>query len=63
MKAINEVENLKFRIRENKVIVHDVIHASAIILRADNTFGFYLLIFIKILKSSMQTLRQKKNEF
>jgi chloramphenicol O-acetyltransferase type A len=40
MKAINEVENLKFRIRENKVIVHDVIHASAIILRADNTFGF-----------------------
>lgn len=40
MKALNSVENLRYRIRDKKVIVHDVIHASATILRKDNTFGF-----------------------
>ncbi len=39
MKAINSVENFKYRIHENKVIIHDTIHASATILREDNTFG------------------------
>jgi len=45
MKAINSVENLRYRIRDNKVIVHDVIHASATILRADKTFGFSFIHF------------------
>jgi len=40
MKALNSVENFKYRIREDKIIIHDVIHASATILRADHTFGF-----------------------
>ena len=40
MKALNSVENLRYRIREDKVIIHDVIHASPTILRNDNTFGF-----------------------
>jgi chloramphenicol O-acetyltransferase type A len=39
MKAINSVENFKYRIHDDKVIVHDIIHASATILREDNTFG------------------------
>lgn len=39
MKAINSVENFKYRILEDKVIVHDVIHASPTIARRDNTFG------------------------
>ena len=41
MKALNSVENFRYRIREdNKVIVHDIIHASATISRPDFTFGF-----------------------
>lgn len=40
MKALNGIENLRYRIRDDKVIVHDVIHASPTILRDDNTFGF-----------------------
>ncbi len=39
MKAINSVENFKYRIKDDKVIVHDVIHASPTISRPDNTFG------------------------
>ncbi len=39
MKAVNSVENFRYRIHGDKVIVHDVIHASATILREDNTFG------------------------
>jgi len=40
MRAVNSVENFKYRIREDKVVIHDVIHASPTILREDKTFGF-----------------------
>jgi len=40
MKAINSVENFKYRIHDDKVVIHDVIHASPTILREDKTFGF-----------------------
>jgi len=40
MKALNSVENFKYRIQENKVVIRDVIHASATILRENKTFGF-----------------------
>lgn len=41
MKAVNAVEAFKYRIEnENEVVIHDAIHASATILRPDNTFGF-----------------------
>ena len=45
MKAINSIENLKYRIQDGKVIIHDVIHASPTILRDDNTFGFSFIYF------------------
>lgn len=40
MNAINAVENLRYRIQEGKVVIHDAIHASATISREDTTFGF-----------------------
>ncbi len=39
-KALNEVENFKYRIEDNRIAIYDTIHASATILRKDNTFGF-----------------------
>ncbi|MDH5414699.1 MAG: chloramphenicol acetyltransferase [Flavobacteriaceae bacterium] len=45
MKAINSVENFKYRIQDGKVIIHDVIHASPTILRDDNTFGCSFIHF------------------
>lgn len=45
MKALNSIENFRYRIKEDKIIVHDVIHASATILREDNTFGFSFVYY------------------
>jgi len=45
MKAINAVENFKYRIIDNEVIEYDAIHASATLSRADNTFGFSFINF------------------
>ena len=51
MKAVNSVENFKYRIHEDKVVVHNIIHASPTIARPDNTFGcsfvYYNEDFIK----------------
>ncbi len=45
MKAINAVDNLRYRIRGDKVVIHDVIHASATIAREDHTFGCTFIHF------------------
>ncbi|VAV86255.1 putative acetyltransferase [hydrothermal vent metagenome] len=45
MKAINAVENLRYRIIDNKIVEYDVIHASPTLMRADKTFGFSFIDF------------------
>ncbi|RSC93784.1 chloramphenicol acetyltransferase [Tenacibaculum singaporense] len=40
MKAINTVENLKYRLEDDMVVVYERINASATIAKPDNTFGF-----------------------
>ena len=40
MKAINAVENFKYRIEGDKIAIYNTINASATIARKDNTFGF-----------------------
>lgn len=40
LQAVNEVENLRYRIVDGKPVVFDEIDASATIMRADKTFGF-----------------------
>jgi chloramphenicol O-acetyltransferase type A len=43
--AINEIENFKYRIKDDKILIYDVIDASATISRADTTFGFSFMKF------------------
>lgn len=38
--AVNSVEQLRMRIRDNEVILHDHVHVGSTILRDDETFGF-----------------------
>lgn len=46
LKTINSIENFRYRITNDKRIrVYDVIHASATIMRADNTFGFSFIYY------------------
>ena len=45
--AVHEVEELRMRIAEGQVVCYDEIHASATILRADETFGCCFIEYIK----------------
>ena len=38
--AANEIEAFRYRLRGDKVLVHDFIHANSTVLRSDGTFGF-----------------------
>lgn len=40
IKAVNAVENFRYRIIDGKPYLYDVIHASATVGRPDHTFGF-----------------------
>ncbi|MGB5462172.1 MAG: chloramphenicol acetyltransferase [Aureibaculum sp.] len=61
IKAINSVENLKYRIQNGKVMIHDVIHASPTILRDDHTFGFSFIHFDEDFKIFNKNLEAEKN--
>jgi chloramphenicol O-acetyltransferase type A len=40
LRAANEVEPFRYRRRDGRVLVHEVIHGGSTILRDDDTFGF-----------------------
>lgn len=40
LKAANQIENFRYRIAENQVVLFDAIHASPTINRENGTFGF-----------------------
>lgn len=40
LKAANEIEPFRYRIREDSVLVYEVIHGGSTILRDDQSFGF-----------------------
>ncbi len=60
LKAVNAVENLKYRIEENKVIEYDTIHGSATIMRSDKTFGFSFIDFSENLSVFIENINKEK---
>lgn len=61
MKAINSVENFRYRIQEGKVAIYDVIHASATISRDDNTFGCTFIHFDKDFAIFLANFQKEKH--
>ena len=45
LKAANEIKNFRYRLHENKVVIHDKINASPTINRPDSTFGFSYIFY------------------
>lgn len=45
LKAANSVEEFRYRIEDEKVIIYDQINASATVNRPDDTFGFSYIYF------------------
>lgn len=60
MRTINSIENLKYRIEENKVVAYDAIHASSTILRDDNTFGFSFIDYHEDLNVFIENIEYEK---
>ena len=60
MRAINDVASLRFRILENAVVEFDVIHASATLMRDDNTFGFSFIDFNHDLSAFIENIETEK---
>jgi len=63
MKAINDIDALKLRIIDEKVVKYNVIHASPTLMRNDKTFGFSfityntdLVVFLKNLESEKERI-------
>lgn len=60
MKAINDVDELKLRINNSVVEKHEVINASATIMRQNNTFGFSFINFDENLDVFLNNLENEK---
>ncbi|MDY0023971.1 MAG: chloramphenicol acetyltransferase [Candidatus Izemoplasmatales bacterium] len=45
MKAINEVDEFKYRIRSNRVVLHDIVHPSFTVLNNDEQYVFCEAVF------------------
>lgn len=60
MKAINEVENLKYRIIDDKIVAYDIIHASPTLARKDHSFGFSFIEFDESLNVFIKNLEAEK---
>lgn len=61
LKTINSIENFRYRVTTDKRIkVYDVIHASATIIRPDNTFGFSFIHYSDNLDEFYQNFSKEK---
>lgn len=60
MRAINAVDNLRYRIVDGEVVDFKTIHASPTILRDDKTFGFSYIKFDKELKEFLKNFEAEK---
>jgi chloramphenicol O-acetyltransferase type A len=66
LKAANLIEEFRYRLKDDGVIVYDQIHAGSTFLKEDNTFGFVYLTykssFNDFYKESENALVQMKQE-
>jgi chloramphenicol O-acetyltransferase type A len=70
LKAANDIEEFRYRINQNKVIVYDEINCGSTVLNENNTFSFcyfqYKTVFSKFeadAESRLSLIRSKKGEF
>ena len=61
MKAINGIENFKYRItKDDRIRICDAIHASATIMRPDTTFGFSFIEYSEDLNQFCENFKREK---
>jgi chloramphenicol O-acetyltransferase type A len=60
LQAVNTVEEFKYRIYENQVVLYDKINASSTIGRSDGTFGFGFIEYSRDFKAFNNALEADK---
>lgn len=60
MQAINNVENLKYRIVDDKVMICNTINASATIMKENKTFGFSFIDYNESLDQFLLNIQAEK---
>ena len=60
MKAINIVDNLKYRIIGEEIVEYDTIHASPTLMRPDKTYGFSFIDFNESLDVFIENFEAEK---
>lgn len=60
MKAINTVDNFRYRLVDDKIVDYETINASATIMREDKTFGFSFINYNKDLKLFINNFEKEK---
>lgn len=60
LKAINSIENFKYRIEGEKIVIYDTINASQTIARKDSTFGFSYIHFSEGFSEFNHNFQQEK---
>lgn len=60
--SINEIEEFRYRIDGDKVVLHDTIHASATIGREDETFAFSFIEYSPDFSTFMASLSKEIEE-
>lgn len=59
-KAVNEVQNFKYRIEKDQIVEYDKINVSATMARPDNTFGFSYIEFDENFEVFYKRFRDEK---
>lgn len=59
LKAVNQVEEFRYRIEGEDVYCYDIIHAAATVLRDDGTFGFSVIRFYDDLSMFADNAREE----
>ncbi len=66
IKAANEIDEFRYRIKDNAVIIHDEIHPGSTVLNDDETFSFcyftYHASFSEFNRMAQQSLRDIKEK-
>ncbi len=58
MKTANEIEEFRYRIKENKVIIYDSVNCSSTILNKDETFSFCFFKYFHDFKKFNENAKQ-----
>ncbi|MDA3952019.1 MAG: chloramphenicol acetyltransferase [Bacteroidales bacterium] len=60
--AVNQIQEFKYRTKENEVIIYDKINASTTIARDDGTFGFGFVLYNEDLVTFNNSLSEEINK-